>query len=146
MRNPQVLSVEAGVTYAATGFAIGCLLGAVRILVLAPRVGATAAVLLEVPIILAASWCLSSIWMKRLDIGAEIRTRILVGAVAFVTLMTLEVMLWTGLFHRSIGAYLAGLKSLAGAIGFVAQLCFATFPFLDAVMLRRLNPSRRRRV
>jgi hypothetical protein len=79
--------------------------------------------------------------MKRLAVGAEIQTRILVGAVAFVTLMILEVTLSITLFHRSIGEYVAGLRSSAGSIGFGAQLCFATFPLLNVITRRRSNPS-----
>jgi hypothetical protein len=79
--------------------------------------------------------------MRRLVVGAEIRTRILVGVVTFVTLMILEAALSIILFHRSIGEYLGGLRSLAGAIGLVAQVCFATFPLLNVVVRRRLNPA-----
>src|ERR1700694_2744773 len=139
--NLIALSAKAGVAYAVTVFAIGVLLGAARVLLLAPRVGSTIAVSVEAPIILTASWYVSSIWMRRLVVGAEIRTRILVGVVAFVTLMILEVALSISLFHRSIGEYLGGLRSLAGAIGLAAQVCFATFPLLNVVVRRRLNPA-----
>ena len=139
MRNSLALSAKAGVAYAVTVFAIGFVLGTARVLLLAPRVGSTIAVSIEVPIILTA-WYVSSLWMKRLAIGAEIGTRILVGAVAFVTLMILEVALSISLFHRSIGEYLAGLRSLAGAIGLAAQVWFATFPLLNVVVRRRFNP------
>ena len=140
MGNPLALSAKAGVAYAVTVFAIGFVLGTARVLLLAPRVGSTIAVSIEVPIILTASWYVSSLWMKRLAIGAEIGTRILVGAVAFVTLMILEVALSISLFHRSIGEYLAGLRSLAGAIGLAAQVWFATFPLLNVAVRRRFNP------
>lgn len=131
-----VLSANAGVAYAVTVFAIGFLLGTARVLLLAPRLGSTIAVSVEMPIILTASWYVSSIWMKRLAVGIEIRTRILVGAVAFVTLMILEVGLSISLFHRSIGEYIAELRSLAGAIGLAGQICFATFPLLNVVVRR----------
>ena len=92
--------------------------------------------MIEAPIILTASWYVSIIWMKRLMVSAEIRTRILVGAVAFVTLMILELALSVSMFHRSIGEYLADLRSLAGVIGLAAQICFATFPRLNVVVRR----------
>lgn len=143
MGNPLTLSAKAGVAYAVTVFAIGFVLGTARVLLLAPRVGSTIAVSIEAPIILTASWYVWSTWMKRFIVGAEIRTRILVGAIAFVTLITLEVALSIGLFHRSIGEYLAGMLSLAGAIGLAAQVCFATFPLLEVVVRRRLHPLSR---
>jgi len=141
MGNPLGLSVKAGIGYAVTVFAIGFLLGTARVLLLAPRVGSTIAVTVETPIILTASWYVSNIWMKRLVVAPQIRTRILVGAVAFVTLMTLEVALSISLFHRSISEYLAGLRTLAGAIGLAAQVCFATFPLLNAVARQRFDLS-----
>jgi hypothetical protein len=136
VNNPLGLGVKAGIGYAVTVFAIGFLLGTVRVLLLAPRVGPTIAVTIETPIILTASWYVSSIWMRRLVVAPEIRTRILVGAVAFVTLMTLEVALSMSLFHRSIGEYVDGLRSLAGMIGLAAQVCFATFPLLNVAARR----------
>src|SRR5258706_9735691 len=77
------LSAKAGVAYAVTVFAIGFLLGTARILLLVPYVGSTIAVSVEAPIILTASWYVWRIWMRRLVVSAEIRTRILVGTVAF---------------------------------------------------------------
>ncbi len=135
------LSAKAGVAYAVTVFAIGFLLGTARVLLLAPHVGSTIAVSVETPIILTASWYVSSLWMKRLAVSAEFRTRILVGVVALVTLTILEVALSIGLFHRSIGEYLADLRSPAGVIGLAAQVCFATFPLLNVVVRRRLDLS-----
>lgn len=133
MASPLASSVRAGVAYAATVFAVGFLLGTLRVLVLAPRVGATAAVLIETPVILTASWYVWLYWMKRLAVGTEMRTGILVGAVAFITLMAFEVVLSIGLFERSMSEYLAGLRSPAGAIGFAAQVAFAAFPLLNSI-------------
>jgi hypothetical protein len=138
--NPLALSSKAGVAYAVTVFAIGFLLGTARVLLLAPRVGQTIAVSVEAPIILTASWYVSSVLMKRLAVGAEISTRILVGVVAFATLMILEIGLSISLFHRPMGEYLAGLRSPAGAIGLAAQVCFATFPLLNVIVRRHFNP------
>ena len=100
------------------------------------------AVSLEVPIILTASWYVSKIWVTHLGLEPEIRLRILVGVVAFITLMVLEVTLSIGLFHKSPGEYLADLRSPAGAIGLTAQICFATFPLLNAAVRRHLPQSR----
>jgi hypothetical protein len=49
-------ATKAGALYAIVVFSIGFILGTIRILLLAPRLGETAAVIVEVPIILAASW------------------------------------------------------------------------------------------
>jgi hypothetical protein len=144
--NLLALSTKAGVAYAVTVFAIGFLLGTARVLLLAPYVGPTLAVSVEAPIILTASWFVSSIWMKRLNVCAEVHARILVGAIAFITLTTLEIVLSISLFHRSMGEYLADLRSLASEIGLAAQVCFSTFPILDVVLHRQLSLSAYKRL
>jgi len=54
-----IACAEAGCVYALSVFAIGFVLGAIRVLVLAPRLGNAVAVALEVPFMLAVSWKLS---------------------------------------------------------------------------------------
>ena len=139
LAHPLASGIRAGIAYGATVFGIGFLLGTARVLLLAPRVGATLAVSIETPVILAASWYVAAFWMKRLAVSTRLRTRMLAGAVAFVTLMGLEIALSVSLFHRSVGEYLAGLRSPAGGIGLAAQVCFATFPFFHAV-IRSASP------
>ena len=57
-------ALKAGVTYFALVYAIGFLLGTVRVLLLMPLVGETAAVLLEAPLMLAVSW-IGARWSSR---------------------------------------------------------------------------------
>ncbi len=136
------VGAKAGVAYASSVFAIGFLLGAVRVLLLAPHLGAVAAVSLEMPIILAASWYVSSYFMRRFRVGTEIHTRLLVGVVAFVVLANLEIALSVSLFHKSMAEYLTELRTRAGALGFTGQIVFATFPLLGTLATRRVNRSR----
>ena len=51
-------AVKAGIVYFLAVFAIGFLLGTIRILWITPWLGDGAAVLLELPVILTASWLL----------------------------------------------------------------------------------------
>jgi hypothetical protein len=55
----MVVSAWAGALYALLVFLIGFILGTIRVLLIAPRLGETIAVLLETPVILGASfgWC-----------------------------------------------------------------------------------------
>ena len=59
-------SAEAGCLYALIVFVVGFVFGAVRVLLIAPRLGETAAVSIEAPFMLAASWNLS----RWISIGA----------------------------------------------------------------------------
>jgi hypothetical protein len=47
---------KAGALYALIVFLIGFILGTIRVLLIVPRLGETAAVMLETPVMLAASW------------------------------------------------------------------------------------------
>jgi hypothetical protein len=122
----------AGSVYALSVFAIGFVLGAIRVLLVAPRLGDTAAVLLETPFMLAVSWKISR-WRTRTDgLSTDTGGALLMGAIAFAVLMSAE--LWTAVlaFNRTVAEYFAGFGSVSGAIGLAAQLCFAGFPYLQA--------------
>lgn len=124
-----VRSAQAGIAYAAVVFALGFAFGTVRVLLLVPRVGATLAVLMEAPLMLAASWWVSRRCTQYFSVEAAAAARIVMGAVAFTVLMTLELALALLVFARTPAEYLASFQSAAGAVGLAAQVCFATFPF-----------------
>ena len=109
-------------------FAVGFGLGAVRVLVVAPRLGETAAVTLEVPPILAASWLVCRWCVERGRVPRLVTTRCVMGAVAFAVLIAAEFVLGHVAFGRSVEQQLAGYASLAGAVGLAAQLAFAALP------------------
>jgi hypothetical protein len=93
-----------------------------------PLIGETAPVLLETPLILAASWFVCRWCVDRLDVHRRIGPRSLMGAVAFVVYMSAEFALgWFG-FGRSSTEQLASYGSAPGVIGLAAQIVFATFP------------------
>ena len=57
----------AGALYAIIVFVIGFILGTIRVLLVAPRLGETIAVIIEAPVILTASWFVCRWCVKRLD-------------------------------------------------------------------------------
>ncbi len=126
-RTPVTIgSMLAGLIYALIVFAIGSVIGTIRILVLAPRVGATAAVALELPVMLIASW-LSCSWV----VGHfEVASRLAMSVVAFVTLMVLELGLSVLIFHRSLREHVSAYATVPGRIGLAGQVVFAIFPIL----------------
>ena len=124
-------SVAAGSVYAFLTFLAGFALGTLRVLLVAPRLGATAAVSLEVPVILFASWQLSRWCTRRFGVREAVGPRVLMGTVAFVILMAAEIGVSVFVFRRSPADHFAGYRSLSGVLGLAAQLAFATFPFLQ---------------
>jgi uncharacterized membrane protein len=130
-------SIKAGFAYGLIVFAVGFGLGTIRVLLLVPQLGATIAVLLEAPIILATSWLVSRRCAERESVRVDLGARMLMGAIAFVTLLFAEIGVSVVVFGRSLAEHLAGYQSVPGVIGLAAQICFASFPFLQAEIHRR---------
>jgi len=98
---------------------------------LAPRLGETAAVSLETPVMLAASWFVSRWCVDRLAVPRAVPARPVMGAVAFAMLMLAEIGVSVLAFGRSTTEHLASYASVPGAIGLLAQVVFATFPVVQ---------------
>ena len=86
--------------------------------------------IVEAPIMLAASWFVCRWCIDRLDVRRTVPARSFMGLVAFLVLMSAEVGLGA-VFGRSIAEQLAAYGSLAGAIGLAAQVVFAIFPIIQ---------------
>jgi hypothetical protein len=123
-------ATEAGALYAVIVFLIGFILGTIRVLLLVPRLGETTAVIIESPIMLAASWFVCRWCVNRLDVAATFPARSLMGLVAFLVLMSAEVGMGAP-FGRSWVDQLAAYKSPPGAIGLGAQMIFAMVPVIQ---------------
>jgi hypothetical protein len=125
-------AVKAGATYFAIVFGFAFLIGTVRVLVVAPRLGDAPAVMLEAPAVLLFSWFVCS-WCRTLyRLAHDPRTGLLMGAFAFGLLMAGELGVSFFLFKRSIAAYFATYATASGMIGFLGQLAFAAIPVIQA--------------
>ena len=131
-------ALHAGFWYFASIFALGFVLGAIRVPVLAPLIGETAAVLIESPFILTASWFASRYFIKRFGVSAHIATRAMMGLCAFIFLMAAEALLAIYGFDQTPEVFLNNYYNTAGAVGLFGQILFGLFPLLN-LMLRRHN-------
>ena len=123
-------ALQAGGIYAVAVFAIGVVLGTLRVVFLQPALGELPAVLVELPLMLAVSWIVCRRVMFRLEVPHRRSVRIATGLVAFAVLQALEWALAHFGFGRSAVEILAGYRSLAGMLGLLAQLGFAAMPAL----------------
>lgn len=130
-------AIIAGISYFAIVFAAGFALGVVRTLWLAPTLGAPAAVATELPFMLAASWFAAIFVAQKLNIGADLRARLIMGEAAFALLMSAEFALAYFAFGRSPLQQIAEWRTLEGVIGLAGQIAFAAFPALQAVIMRK---------
>ena len=132
MRKPAPLI--AATIYWAAILALGFALGTVRVGWLAPRIGASAAVLVELPVMLAASAWLARRLTRRYRIAAA-HDALAMGALAFALLLASEAALAVLAFGQAPRAWLASLATAPGALGLGGQLLFGAMPLL--VRMRR---------
>jgi hypothetical protein len=123
-------AVAAGALYFAVIFALGFILGTIRVLLIAPRLGEAGAVLVELPIMLMASWIACGWVLRRLRVGLGFETRLTMGGVAFALLMLAEVGVSVFAFGRTPAEHLATYRSASALLGLAAQLIFAAMPLL----------------
>jgi hypothetical protein len=97
----RVTGDHGGRVYGIIVFLIGFILGTIRVVLLAPRLGETAAVIVEVPVILAVSWFVCRWSVHHLGIRRMVPARSLMGLVAFLVLMSAE-MCMGAVFRRSL--------------------------------------------
>jgi hypothetical protein len=129
-------ALRAGALYFAIMFAIGFVLGTIRVLVVIPRVGDTNAVLLELPLMLALSWFACAWLVRRFAVPNEFAPRLVMGGVAFALLMVAELGVSVFGFGRTPAEHLARYQVLGAQLGLTAQLVFALFPLIQAFSAR----------
>ncbi|HXJ00933.1 MAG TPA: hypothetical protein VNH44_06905 [Micropepsaceae bacterium] len=123
-------AVKAGLVYFAIVFVAGFALGAVRILYVVPHLGATGAVLIELPVMLVISWIACGVVVRRFAIPQHMGHRLTMGTVAFVLLMLAELALARVAFGLSPEQFVNAFATPNGAIGLVGQIAFALFPLM----------------
>ncbi|MEO8894731.1 MAG: hypothetical protein ABI450_02510 [Rhizomicrobium sp.] len=121
----------AGVVYFLAVYVAGFTMGVIRVLLVAPRLGATAAVLVELPVMLTASWFACRIIVDRLHVASRASARLVMGASAFALLMLVETALGLAAFGQTPAAQIAALGEMAGLIGLAGQVMFALLPLFQ---------------
>jgi hypothetical protein len=131
-----VQAALAGAVYFLAIYVVGFALGALRVLFVTPRLGATAAVLAELPLMLTASWIACRCITRRMSITFRPSARLAMGASAFVLLMLVETEVGMVAFGQTLAAQTAALCAVAGLIGLGGQVMFALFPLIQLKLPR----------
>lgn len=126
--------VRTAIAYFSIVFAFAFAMGVARTLVIAPRIGAAAAVLLEVPILLAASWVIARRLLRDRDLALP--QRIEVGAIAFVLTMASEAVLSGLMRGQNVDQWAATVATPIGLVGLAGQLGFGAIPALIGMRFR----------
>lgn len=120
----------AGLAYALLALAAGWVLGPLRELVVAPRLGPMPALMLEAPLMLAAC-ALAARWTaRRFAVPTQIGPRAVMGLAALAVLLAAELAGSMALRGLSPGAWLARAATPQGLIPLGLFLLFAAMPLL----------------
>jgi hypothetical protein len=125
-------TVKAGIIYFALVFAAGFLLGPIRIFWVVPRVGTRIAELMEAPIMLAVTIMAASWIVRRFAVPFKVASRLGMGCIAFVLLLTVEFTLVLWFRALTIGEYFASRDPVSGTVYYVMLILFAIMPLLVA--------------
>jgi hypothetical protein len=126
-----VTIARAALAYWAVVFALGFVLGSLRVLWLAPLVGLVPATLIELPLMLGASWWASG-WLVRRFAIADKGAALAMGGIAFALLMAAECAVGVGMMGLTPGQWLADFAQPHAAIGLAGQVVFALMPWWRA--------------
>ena len=130
----MITALKAGITYFAIVYLAGFVLGTARVLLVVPRFGELAAVLLETPLILAVSWTVSRWCVDRFAVPQNATPRLVMGSSALVLLLIGELGVSLFAFGRSWADTLAAFRSVPGLVGLSGQGVFALLPLFQAIL------------
>jgi hypothetical protein len=129
-------ALKGGVSYFAIIYALGFLLGTIRVLLLVPLTSETLAVLVETPIILGLSWIAAQWCANRFAVPGTAAPRLAMGGVALALLAAGEITVSTFIFGRTWQTTVAFYQTPPGIIGLAAQVVFALLPLTRAILDR----------
>lgn len=132
MKHPAT-PIFAGIAYFALAFALGFLLGTARTLFVQNVPGASRllGVLIELPIMLSASWFFCRYVTRRFAVAPTVTARAAMGGFAFVLLILAEILVGALLFGRTPRQDFALYRDVSYALGLGAQIGFGLMPLIQ---------------
>ncbi len=121
-------ALAAGTAYFAALFALGFLLGTIRVIWVVPSLGRLGATMVEAPIMLAAGWWLCGRAVRHWRVTPALAPRATMALCFLALLILVEAAMGMALFGRSLADQGALLATPAGALGLGTQIVTALFP------------------
>lgn len=122
--------IVAAAVYFAIVFALGFVFGTVRVLMTAPALGEVWATVVELPVMLAASWFACGWTIERFRVPSGAGARAGMGLMALLLLLTAETALGVIGFGRTVDMQFAQYLETGPLLGLLAQIAFASFPLM----------------
>jgi hypothetical protein len=120
--------LKAALLYFAIVFGVGFLLGTIRTLFLVPRLGARAAELLEMPVMLVVIVVTARVAVRSRSVPSTKSARLAVGCIGLILMLAAEFGFVLWLRGISIGQYLAIRDCVAGSLYYAMLVVFALMP------------------
>jgi len=133
----------AGAVYFVLVFAVGFVLGFIRVLWVVPAVGVMWAELIEAPLMLVAILLAARWTVRKLGVPPTTRARLGMGLVALGLLLCTELTLVLWLQGISIAEYVANREPVSGTVYLVMLGVFAVMPLLIARLGHSGSPALR---
>jgi len=120
---------KAAFAYFLAVFAVGFVSGMIRVPFLVPRLGARLSEILELPVMLVASFFLARFVLRRFGPFSAPR-RLAIGVVALVLLVATELAVVLIVLGQSLPQYVAGRDPVSGIAYLLSLVAFAFMPIL----------------
>lgn len=135
MRNWNALRY--GIVYFALVFGAGFVLGTIRVLAVAPRIGARYAELIEMPVMLAVIYLAARFVVSKMHPAKSTLPFLVTGLVALALLLAIEFTLVLGLQGISLEQYLDSRDAIAFGAYLASLIVYALMPLILGVRQRR---------
>lgn len=129
--------LKAAFAYFSIVFAVGFALGTLRVIVTAPILGEAWATIVELPVMLAASWIVCKWAMARWRIPPTAPSRLATGGLAFALLISAEIALGVAAFGRTMEQVFESYRQTGPLLGRLAQILFGLFPSIQTALAWR---------
>jgi hypothetical protein len=121
---------KAGLCYFALTFGAGFLLGPLRIFLMVPRVGARAAELAELPVMIIVTWLAARWTIRRFRVPLSTGSRLVMGVVAFALLLAAEFALVLPLRGLTLEQYFATRDPVSSVAYYASLVLLALMPLI----------------
>jgi hypothetical protein len=123
-------AIKAGLCYFTLTFGAGFLLGPLRIFLMVPRVGARAAELVELPVMILVTWLAARWTIRRLHVPLSTGPRLVMGVLAFALLLAAEFSLVLPLRGLTLQQYFATRDPVSGVAYYASLVLLALMPLI----------------
>jgi predicted signal transduction protein with EAL and GGDEF domain len=120
-------ALKASILYFAAVFGVGFVLGTLRVLLVVPLLGVRWAELMELPVMVLASFYFARVMIRRFGPFA-VAVRVLIGVMALFLLLAAEIAVTVLVQGQTLAQYVANRDPVSGVAYLLSLAAFALMP------------------